>query len=88
MLNEVVENCKDSRIETPAKDVEVFGPDGASAYATLVWRYSKVILLDEEAAEDFQDEFGASWHTISGWRVFSVGACTARDVSDALHEEE
>lgn len=88
LLNEVVENCKDSRIETPTKDVEVFGPDGASAYATLVWRHSKVILLDEEAAEDFQDEFGASWHTISGWKVFSVGACTARDVSNALNKEE
>lgn len=88
LLRNIVACCRHVHAEVPAKDVEVCGPDGSSAYATLVWRHSKVILLDEEAVEDFKDEFGVSWCTISGWRVFSVGACTANDVSDALHKEK
>ena len=79
--------CSKSRTETPDKDVEVFGPDDASAYATLVWRKSKVMLLDEEATADFTDEFGESWRDASGWSVFSVVDCSAEDVTNKLIEE-
>lgn len=57
------------RWETPDKDVELSDAGGDSAYATLVWRKSKVILLDEEAAGDFKKVFGSAGAT------FRAGAC-------------
>ena len=87
LLQDMAKLCSKSRTETPDKDVEVFGPDDASAYATLVWRKSKVMLLDEEATADFTDEFGESWRDASGWSVFSVVDCSAEDVTNKLIEE-
>ena len=62
--------------------------DWSSSYATLVWRKSKVILLDDEATEDFDDEFGASWRNVVGWKVFSVGACAAAEVLREIADGE
>lgn len=86
LLHGVIELCTHAHVETPDKDVEVVGPDNTSAYATLVWRKSRVVLLDEEAATDFEDEFGETWHNISGWNVFVVGRCSAEDVTCKLGE--
>ncbi len=79
----------DSRLrwETPDKDVELSDASGDSAYATLVWRKSKVILLDEEAAGDFKDAFGSAWRSVSGWSLFVVGECSAEDVMGEIHKE-
>lgn len=75
------------RWETPDKDVELSDADGDSAYATLVWRKSKVILLDEEAAGDFKKVFGSAWRNVSGWSLFVVGECSAEDVMGAIYKE-
>ena len=88
LVEGIAERCEHSRRETPDKDVEVFSKEGLSAYATLVWRKSRVILLDEEAIEDFEDEFGFSWRNPVGWKVFFVGACTAADVFREIINEE
>lgn len=87
LLRKVAKACSNSRKETPDKDVEVFYGEDSSAYATLVWRKSKVMLLDEEATADFIDEFGESWKDAAGWSVFSVGECAAEDVAHKLIEE-
>lgn len=84
----VAQRCERTRRETPSKDVEVFNEEGSSAYATLVWCKSKVILLDEEAVEDFTDEFGCSWRNPAGWKVFSVGDCTAAEVFLEIVDED
>lgn len=75
------------RWETPDKDVDLSNASGDSAYATFVWRKSKVILLDEEAASDFKDVFGPAWRNISGWSLFVVGECSAKDVMDEIYKE-
>ena len=75
------------RWETPDKDVELSDADGDSAYATLVWRKSKVILLDEEAAGDFKEVFGSAWRNVSGWSLFVVGECSAEDVMGEIYKE-
>ncbi len=62
----MIELCSQSRRETPDKDVEVFGGNDASAYATLVWRKSKVMLLDEEATAGFNKEFTQDWRNADG----------------------
>lgn len=87
LLHDLIQICSKSRKETPDKDVEVFGAEGESAYATLVWRKSKVMLLDEEATADFVDEFGESWDDVAGWSMFSVGECSAADIARKLTEE-
>ena len=75
------------RWETPDKDVDLSNASGDSAYATFVWRKSKVILLDEEAASDFKDVSGPAWRNISGWSLFVVGECSAKDVMDEIYKE-
>ena len=87
LLQDLAGLCSQSRREVPDKDVEVFGPDGTSAYATLVWRTSRVMLLNEEDAADFDEEFGAAWRDVTDWSVFVVGACSAEDVAQRLAEE-
>lgn len=83
----MIEPCSQSRRETPDKDVEVFGGNDASAYATLVWRKSKVMLLDEEATAGFNKEFTQDWRNADGWAIFSVGNCVAADIIERLAEE-
>lgn len=87
LLHDIAQICSMFHKETPDKDVEVFGAENASAYATFAWRKSKVILLDEEATADFTDEFGESWRDAAGWSVFSVGECSAEDVARKLIED-
>ena len=87
LLQDLAELCSQSHREIPDKDVEVFGPNDTSAYATLVWRTSRVILLNEEDAADFEEEFGTSWRTVTNWSVFVVGTCAAEDVAQRLVEE-
>lgn len=53
----------------------------------LFGRKSKVILLDEEAAGDFDDAFGSAWRFASGWSLFVVGECSAEDVMGEIHKE-
>lgn len=87
LLQDLAGLCSQSRREVPDKDVEVFGPNGTSAYATLVWRTSRVMLLNEEDAADFDEEFGAAWRDVTDWSVFVVGVCSAEDVAQRLAEE-
>lgn len=87
LIQDMIELCSQSRRETPDKDVEVFGGNDASAYATLVWRKSKVMLLDEEATADFNEEFAQDWRDADGWAIFSVGNCAAADIIERLTEE-
>lgn len=87
LLQDLAKLCSQSRREVPDKDVEVFGPGDTSAYATLVWRASRVMLLNEEDAADFEEEFGTSWRTVTNWSVFVVGTCSAEDVAQRLVEE-
>lgn len=75
------------RWETPDIDVELSDTNGDSAYATLVWRKSKVVLLNEEAAGDFDEAFGPIWRGVSGWSLFVVGECSAEDVMSEIHKE-
>ena len=87
LLQDLAGLCSQSRREVPDKDVEVFGPSGTSAYATLVWRTSRVMLLNEEDAADFDEEFGAAWRDVTDWSVFVVGACSAENIAQRLAEE-
>ena len=87
LLQGLAKLCSQSRREVPDKDVEVFGPGDTSAYATLVWRASRVMLLNEEDAADFEEEFGTSWRTATNWSVFVVGTCSAEDIAQRLVEE-
>lgn len=75
------------RWETPDIDVELSDANGDSAYATLVWRKSKVVLLDEEAEGDFDDVFGSDWRFASGWSLFVVGECSAEGVMNEIDKE-
>ncbi len=86
LVQDIASLCSWSARETPDKDVEVLGPDDEGVCATLVWRKSKTILLDEEAAADFEEAFGESWRNASGRSIFSVGSCTATDVVGKLSE--
>lgn len=87
LLQDLAGLCSQSRKEVPDKDVEVFGPNDTSAYATLVWRTSRVMLLNEEDAADFDEEFGEAWRGVTDWSVFVVGACSAEEVAQRLVEE-
>ena len=87
LIREMTSYDSHLRWETPDKDVELSDAGGDSAYATLVWRKSKVILLDEEAAGDFEDVFGSAWRNVSGWSLFVVGDCSAEDVMGEIHKE-
>lgn len=87
LLQDLAKLCSQSCREVPDKDVEVFGPGDTSAYATLVWRASRVMLLNEEDSADFEEEFGTSWRTVTNWSVFVVGTCSAEDVAQRLVEE-
>lgn len=87
LIQDMIELCSQSRRETPDKDVEVFGGNDASAYATLVWRKSKVMLLDEEATAGFNKEFTQDWRNADGWAIFSVGNCVAANIIERLTEE-
>ena len=87
MIREMTSCDSHLRWETPDKDVELSDAGGDSAYATLVWRKSKVILLDEEAAGDFKKVFGSAWRNVSGWSLFVVGECSAEDVMGAIYKE-
>lgn len=71
-------------LEVPDQDVEMESGAGKSAFAALVWRSAKIVLLDEEGVEDFRDTFGDEWRFAVGWRIFEVGKCTAREVLEAL----
>ena len=84
LIEGLTELCSQVRKEVPDKDVEVFDSEGASAYATFVWRKSRVMLLDEEAAVDFDEEFGESWRNAAGWSVFVVDECSAEDIACRL----
>lgn len=75
------------RWETPDIDVELSDANGDSAYATLVWRKSKVVLLDEEAEGDFDAVFGSAWRFASGWSLFVVGECSAEGVMNEIDKE-
>lgn len=84
LIEGLTELCSQVRKEVPDKDVEVFDSEGASAYATFVWRKSRVMLLDEEAAIDFDEVFGESWRNAAGWSVFVVDECSAEDIAYRL----
>lgn len=75
------------RWETPDIDVELSDASGDSAYATLVWRKSKVILLDEEAVSDFDDTFDSAWRGASDWKIFVAGECSAEGVMSEIGKE-
>lgn len=87
LIRDIAKLGSRTRRETPDKDVEVLGPDDTSTYATLVWRKSKVMLLDEEAVSDFDDELGSSWRDASNWKIFAIGECSAEDVIREILEE-
>lgn len=87
LIREMTNYDSHLRWETPGIDVELSDAGDDSAYATLVWRKSKVILLDEEAVGDFDDAFGSAWRFASGWSLFVVGECSAEDVMDEIYKE-
>ena len=88
LIREMTSYDSHLRWETPGIDVELLNVGGDGAYATLVWRKSKVILLNEEAAGDFEDVFGSAWRNVSGWSLFAVGECSAEDVMGEIYKEE
>lgn len=88
LVGELAALGEDRGFEPPCKDVEMVGENGESAFATLVWKDSGVILLDEEGASDFQEAFGDRWRSAEGWLVFEVGLCTAEQLADALGREQ
>lgn len=87
LIREMTNYDSHLRWETPDKDVELSDADGDNAYATLVWRKSRIILLDEEAAGDFKEVFGSAWRNVSGWHLFVVGECSAEDVMGEIYKE-
>ena len=87
LIREMTSYDSHLRWETPDIDVELSDAGDDSAYATLVWRKSKVILLDEEAAGDFDNAFGSAWRFASGWSLFVVGECSAEDVMREIDKE-
>lgn len=87
LIREMTSYDSHLRWETPGIDVELSDAGDDSAYATLVWRKSKVILLDEEAAGDFDIAFGSAWRFASGWSLFVVGECSAEDVMREIDKE-
>lgn len=87
LIREMVGYDPRLRWETPDIDVELSDANGDSAYATLVWRKSKVVLLDEEAEGDFDAVFGSAWRFASGWSLFVVGECSAEGVMNEIDKE-
>lgn len=87
LIREMTSYDSHLRWETPGIDVELSDAGDDSAYATLVWRKSKVILLDEEAAGDFDIAFGSAWRFASDWSLFVVGECSAEDVMREIDKE-
>lgn len=86
LIRDIEELGSQSCKETPDKDVEILGSDD-TVYGTLVWRKSKVMLLNEEATIDFNEEFGEAWRNAAIWNIFAVGDCTAEDIVSKLVEE-
>lgn len=66
-------------LELPYRDVEFADNYNNSAFATLVWKDSGIILLDDESEAEFNDAFGTNWASPKNWRVI-----TPRDTTPAM----
>lgn len=81
-LAELGELGASRNMELPSRDVEFTDNCGNTAFASLVWKNSRVILLDVESEGDFTYAFGDKWSTCSNWT-----ACTPRDTTAASFVE-
>lgn len=73
--------------ELPYRDVEFSDNSDTSAFATLVWKDSRVILLDDESETDFGEAFGPRWQNVKGWRVLTPSDLAPEQFIDLLHED-
>lgn len=84
---ESIASLGDDSLENPDCDVEMTADDVDELYATLAWRSSRVIILDKEDAQYFDEAFGEGWHDEVDWKVFDPSSADANDVIAALRSE-
>lgn len=75
-------------LELPYRDAELAGQDNSSAFASLVWKESGIVLLDEESEADFNATFGDKWTTTANWRVLTPNDITPAELIGLLKEDK
>lgn len=84
---ESVGSLGDDSLENPDCDVEMTANGAEELYATLAWRNARVMILDEEDAQYFDEAFGDGWQDKVDWKVFDPSSADANDVITALRSK-
>ena len=84
---ESVGSLGDDSLENPDCDVEMTANGAEEFYATLAWRNARVMILDEEDAQYFDEAFGDGWQDKVDWKVFDPSSADANDVIAALRSK-
>ena len=75
-------------LELPYRDVEFCDNRNDAAFASLTWKESRIILLDEESEEDFADAFGDSWQDAANWKVYTPLDIDPAEFIELLEEDK
>lgn len=75
-------------LELPYRDVEFCDNRNNAAFASLTWKESRVILLDEESEEDFADAFGDSWQDATNWKAYTPLDIGPAEFIELLEEDQ
>ena len=75
-------------LELPYRDVEFCDDRNNAAFASLAWKDSRVILLDEESEEDFAYAFGDSWQHTANWKVYTPLDIDPVEFIELLEEDQ
>lgn len=75
-------------LELPHRDVEFCDNRNNAAFASLAWKDSHVILLDEESEGDFTDAFGNSWQNDTNWKVYTPLDIDPAEFIEQLEEDQ
>lgn len=75
-------------LELPYRDAELADRDDNSAFASLVWKESEVILLDEESETDFYATFGDKWDAATNWKVLTPNDITPAELIELIKEDQ
>lgn len=78
----------DRDLELPYRDAELADQDNNSAFASLVWKESGIVLLDEESEADFNATFGDKWTTTANWKVLTPNDITPAELIGLLKEDK
>lgn len=75
-------------LELPYRDAELADRDDNSAFASLIWKESSVILLDEESEADFCATFGNKWAATTNWKVLTPNDITPSELIKLLKKDQ